>query len=668
MTHRPPGLLRARMDADLSMMICTAGHVDHGKTRLVKLLTGCNTDRLKEEQERGLTIELGFAPCLLKGEICVGIVDVPGHEKFVRNMVAGVSGIDLAVLVIAADDGVMPQTIEHLEIMELVGVRRGMVALTKIDLVAPERVEEVTAEIAEFLAGSFLDGARICPVSSETLEGFDGFYEGLVAAAGSLTRRRSDHIFRMPVLNSFSSEGFGNVVTGIPVEGEIEIGTQVELVPGGHRGKVRGLQRFLRDATEGGYGQCLAVNVPEFGKLRPERGQVLSLPGYLEPASSFDLLVRTVAGIDRPLRNAEEMVFHTGTSETRGKLYLLEEKTLSAETVALATIVLASPVVAAVHDKYIIRRSSPARTVAGGEICGVRGEARRSKGKRAASRVRAFLDFFSGIDRSSEERLTREIEFFLLGEGVAAVTLSVMARGALITEAVAEERLGQLVEEGRVLKISSDLYLHAERYRWCRDQITERVKETVERGDQLKLSITDLRKGYDWAPPLWNRIQEELEGEELISRSGDQYVLRGAVREVDDGLEEGDRRLVKKLLELYRESGFSSPRPGELPDLLRTSPAKIEHLLGLLVVREELFRLSKNVVLAREWLAKAEDIVVEIIGESGVLDSGDFKGHIGSTRKYALAILDYLDTRMVTVRMGNIRRLTGNYRKNMLPR
>ncbi len=668
MTHRPPGLLRARQDADLLMMVCTAGHVDHGKTRLVRLLTGCNTDRLKEEQERGLTIELGFAPCLLQGEICVGIVDVPGHEKFVRNMVAGVSGIDMCVLVVAADDGVMPQTIEHLQIMELVGVRHGMVALTKIDMVGPERVEEVSAQVRELVAGGFMEGARICPVSSETLEGFDGFYEELVAAAGRLTRRRSDHVFRMPVLNSFSSEGFGNVVTGIPVEGNVEIGQQVELVPGNHRGKVRGLQRFLRDASEGGYGQCLAVNVPEFGKLQPQRGQVLCLPGYLEPVQSLHLLVRTVSGIDRPLKNAEEVVFHTGTSETRGKLYLLEGKTLGADSIGLADIVLSSPVVAAVHDKYIIRRSSPARTVAGGDIVGARGDTKRARRKHAAEGVRSFLDFFAGVEPSSAERLSREIEYYLLGDGVIATTLARIARGALVGEATAREHLEELIEAGRVLELASDLFLHADRYAWCRERAAERVREATGAGGVLNLTISDLRQGYDWPLPVWNRIQEELEGEGLIQRSGDRYVLKGAVQEADDGLEDAERDLLKRILELYRESGFKSPRPEELPGLLRAQPQRVEKLLKLAIAREELFRLSKNVYLSREYVIKAEDLVVSIIEDKGVLDSGEFKHHIGSTRKYALAILDFLDTRMVTTRMGNNRRLTRNYRNNMLAR
>jgi selenocysteine-specific elongation factor len=205
----PPGLLRPEAHPDVVMMICTAGHVDHGKTKLVRLLTGCETDRLKEEQERGMTIELGFAPCFLGGNICIGIVDVPGHERFIKTMVAGVSGIDMTILVIAADDGIMPQTVEHLQIMELLGVRGGIVALTKIDMVPHEMAQQRIGEIEEFLKGSFLEGARICPVSSETFEGYGEFYDALVSYAGQIKREHRGGVFRMPVERAFSRQGRG---------------------------------------------------------------------------------------------------------------------------------------------------------------------------------------------------------------------------------------------------------------------------------------------------------------------------------------------------------------------------------------------------------------------------------------------------------------------------
>jgi len=661
----PPGLLRPRQQADVQMMICTAGHVDHGKTRLVKLLTGCSTDRLKEELERGLTIELGFAPCLLRGEVCVGIVDVPGHEKFVRNMVAGVSGIDMAVLVVAADDGVMPQTIEHLEIMELVGVRHGMVALTKIDMVSPERVEEVSRQVEELLVGTFMEGARICPVSSETLDGLTEFYDGLVEEVRGLERRRSDHVFRMPILSAFSSEGFGSVLTGIPLDGTIELGQQVELVPGGQKGRVRGLQRFLRDAQDGGYGQCLAVNIPDFGKLQPERGQVLSTPGYLRPARAFYLRLKVVSGVGKPLRNAEEISFHAGTSEVKGKLYLLEEKVLEAGGEGLAHIVLKAPVAAAVRDRFIVRRASPARTVAGGEIIGSEESGERARRRQALERLRGYLSFFEGTQAEGPGLLEREVEYFLASEGVRDHSLERIARGTLLTEEKAGECLARLVAAERVIELTPDSYVHAEEYRACLELAAARVQEACDAG-KLELSISELRQGYDWPLPLWSRLQEELEGEGLVARKGERFVLHGAVQEADAGLAAEERELMERLQEVYERTGFRSPRPDELPAMLGASEGRIESLLELQVARERLFRLGKNVVLSRNWLLKAQEIVVQVIERDGVLDSADFKTHLETSRKYALAVLDFLDARKVLIRHGNHRKLSGNYRANMI--
>jgi len=650
------------MDPDVIMMIGTAGHVDHGKTRLVRLLTGCNTDRLKEEQERGLTIELGFAPCLLKGEVAVGIVDVPGHEKFVRNMVAGVSGIDMTVLVVAADDGIMPQTIEHFQIMELVGVRHGMVAVTKTDLVSEERVLEVVEQVREFLTGTFMEGAKICPVSSETFDGFFEFYEVLVEEIQGLTKRKSDGVFRMPVLNAFTQQGFGAVVTGIPVDGTIGIGDQVELVPGQRKGKVRGLQRFLRDASEGGFGQCLALNVPELGKNPPSRGEVLCAPGFMESRESFHLRLSVVGGVGEPVRNAEHVVFHTGTSERRGKLYLLEEKVLGPGQVGLGTIVLSTPIAAAVHDKFIIRRPSPAMTVAGGEIIGLAETGRKPNRKRILGRLQAFVETFAGIGPTSPERREREIEYFLRSDGETGASLADIGRGTLLAREVVEDRLSRLAKEEKVLLLGPDLFIHRESYASCLEEAARRVEEASSDATSLSLNLADLRQGLDWPAALWSRIQEDLEASKLVARRDDKLVLETAVSNLDDA----DQDLMTRLHAVYEESGFRSPRPDELPERLGTSPVEVDRLLDLLCARGKLFRLSKNVVLSLSWVREAQTKVIEIIGEKGILDSGEFKHVIGSTRKYALAILDFLDARKVTVRRGNLRSLSANHEKNLL--
>ncbi len=662
MKHQPPGLLRVRMNPDLVMMVCTAGHVDHGKTQLVKLLTGCNTDRLKEEQERGLTIELGFAPCVLQSDIYVGIVDVPGHDKFIKNMVAGVSGIGMAILVIAADDGIMPQTVEHLQILELLGIRNGMVALTKIDLVGQERVEELQEEIRMFLEGTFLEQAAICPVSSETLDGFDRFYETLVREVKGLVRSRVAGVFRMPVLNTFSRAGFGSVVTGIPVTGTIQVGDPVELVPGKLRGRVRGIQRFLRDATDGGYGQCLALNIPEFSKNPPVRGQVICQPGYLEACQVFHLKLQVVSSVERPLENAEQVKLHTGTSEEKGKLYLLEGKSLGQGQKGLATILLSEPVAAAVGDKFIIRRASPAATIAGGEILAVSPTGGRGRKKQVLEMLQAHEAFLSGVDAASPEGTARKIEYFLVSHRPAGAPLKEIAQGTMLTLEVTREHLSNLRQAGKVLEPASEWYIHADSYGLRLDEATSRIKEAAAAGKSLSLSITDFRKGLNWHASLWNRIQEDLESKKLVTRRGDRFVLETAVEKLGDK----DHELMEKVLAVYDEQGFQSPRPEELAEKLRVPPEAVERLIDYLCNRGKLFRLSKNVVLSHEWMKRAQELVIKIITKKGSLDSADFKYHLNSTRKYALAILDFLDARRITVRSGNIRSLASEYRRNLL--
>lgn len=662
MPPRPPGFLSSRINPDVVMMICTAGHVDHGKTQLVKLLTGCNTDRLKEEQERGLTIDLGFAPCYLGGNLCVGIVDVPGHEKFVKNMVAGVSGIEMTVLVIAADDGVMPQTVEHLQIMELLGVRKGMVALTKIDLVTPERVQQVSDEIRGFLKGTFLDGCPICPVSSETFDGYPEFYETLVGLIQSLQKKRRAGIFRMPVERVFTQQGFGAVVTGIPVAGTVSVGDEVELVPGDQRGKIRGVQRFLRDATQGEYGQCLALNVPDFGKKPPVRGQVLATPGYLKAAVCFHLRLVAVAGLDKPLRNAEEIKFHTGTAEEPGKMYLLEQPELAESQTGLATVILHNPVAAAAHDRFIIRRASPARTVAGGEILAVSLVRERPRKAEAISQLKELLAAFQGVDLDSPEGMDKRVEHIVRRVRRTGGSIKDISQGTMLPRPVIRESVSRLVAAKRVLALAEDYFIHAEAYAKCLDSVKARVQRASAQEKLLSLSVADLHKDFDWPAPLWTRMEQELEQAKLLQKRADKYVLPGSVQAMPDA----DRALMMAILRVYTETGFHSPRPDELPEILHAPEPRVARLLQHLYNEGQLLRLSPHVVLTREWFKKAQEMVVQIIREKGTLDSGEFKNNIQSTRKYALAILDFLDARRVTVRIGNNRKLIPDYQRNLV--
>ena len=643
------------------MMICTAGHVDHGKTSLVKLLTGCNTDRLKEEQERGMTIELGFAPCYLGNNVCVGIVDVPGHEKFIKNMVAGVSGIEMTVLVIAADDGIMPQTVEHFRIMELLGVRHGMVALTKIDLVSEERVREVTDQIREFLKGTFMERSPICPISSETTAGFFGLYDVLVERIKNIIKERKVGIFRMPIERVFVQRGFGTVLSGIPVDGTVEIGTEVEIVPGSQTGKVRGIQRFLRDASEGGHGQCLALNIPDL-KKSPERGQVVCLPGYLRPATIFHITVRAVPGLENPIRNAEQIKFHTGTSEEIGKIYLLEDKTLGEGQTGLASVVLTNPVAAAIHDRFIIRRPSPAATVGGGEIRAISFGEYRPRKRDIVDQLRAYISAMGTVDPTSPEGIDREIEYVLAAEQKTGTYLKELSRRMSLPPEIVKESLSRLIANNEALALESDYYIGSDAYRSCFSDVESRIQKVCAEQHVLSIGINELRSGFDFPAPLWDRTQQDLERGELVAIRENRFVLKPSAAKLEDA----DRQLMDKLVALYEQAGFHSPRPEELPGMLHAPQQDIDRLLDYLCNEKRLVRLAKNVVLSYNHFKQAQDMVVRIIKEKGVLNSADFKYNIGSTRKYALAILDYLDSRRVTVRVQNDRKLAPDYQRYLL--
>jgi len=659
MSPRPPGLLRPHVQPDVLMMLCTAGHVDHGKTRLVRMLTGCRTDRLKEEIERGLTIDVGFAPCWLGGDLCAGIVDVPGHEKFIRNMVAGVSGIDLALLVVAADDGVMPQTVEHVRIMEILGVRHGLVALTKTDLVPPEDVARRTDELREFLAGTFLAGAPICPVSSETGDGFAALYETLVNAVARARRARPAGIFRMPVEKVFVSPGFGAVVTGIPVAGSIRVGDAVECVPGGALGRVRGVQRFLREASEGGAGQCLGLNIPEYGKTPPERGQVLCAPGFLRASTVFIARVQGVPGLPAPLRSGEAVKFHTGTAVTAGRVHWLDGNALAPGGRGGAVVVTEAPVAAAAGDRFLLRRASPPATVAGGRIAEAVEAGARPRRKEAAARLDAIEAFMGDADRDAPEGRVRRIEWAL--SGAPARRAEDLARETLVPPDETASRLAELARAGRAVDLGGGWFAAPARAAAAVREIEDRAKKAVAAG-RLNVPLHELRRGLDWPAALWNRVRAALEQSGRLAVRDDQAVLQPSL----DGLPEADRRLADAILARYEEAGFHSPRPDELPALVGAAPAHARRVLDYLVRQRRLVRVEDQVVLAYSHYRRAQDMAVETIRTEGVLRSPEFRDRLATSRKYAMALLDFMDARRITLRIGNDRRLRPDGEKNLL--
>lgn len=653
MERRPPGLLSRDEQAEVLLMIGTAGHVDHGKTRLVRLLTGCETDRLKAEKERGLSIELGFAPCSLGGGLAAGIVDVPGHEQFIKNMVAGAAGMDMTILVVAADDGVMPQTIEHLQIMQFLGVRHGMIVITKTDLVSPERVKEVQEEIELVVDGTFLENAPVCPFSAETLEGFDEFYNTVVLLATRAKIERVRGVFRMPVERVFTLAGHGTVLSGIPLAGTIAAGDEVQIQPSGTRARVRDMERFGHEAQKGGAGQCLALNLAGLARDSVKRGDVVTKPGYVQPATFLQVRLSTCHDLHIPLRHGEEIKLHTGTLEAHGKIGLYGCESIDKRQTAFASIHLSDAAAVSSTDRFVIRRHSPAVTIAGGVVLStMSGKPKLSRAKQIEQLAEKW-NWFGSLDTRTE--------FHFIESGFKGSTIAECAVGLLVERSEVQQLVLSLSSQGTLISCGDmERFLHAKGLESGREQVLRYLNRFLEKQSaSYGVTLREISDGLGVSDVVLKVILDSLIGSGEVERRESRFGLPDREKQFDVA----QKRLLERLEKVYLDTVFSTPRPDELPSILKCRDAEIEPLLDYLCQKGILTRLGKNVVFHHKWMREAEIRVVSTIEKSGPLDSGDFKEIISSSRKYALAILDYFDTIHITVRSGNIRRLHPSYAK-----
>jgi selenocysteine-specific elongation factor len=404
------------------------------------------------------------------------------------------------------------------------------------------------------------------------------------------------------------------------------------------------------------------LNIPEFAKKPPVRGQVLSLPGYLEAAQTFHVRLKTIRSLQNPIRHAEQIKFHTGTIEEVGKIFLLEDEVLQEGKTGLATVVVNKPVGAAAYDRFIIRRLSPLSTLAGGEILAVSRAEKRPRKKRLVEQLNALLVCFKDIDPMTPEAVEKRVEYFLKMGRKRSFSPEDISKGTLLTEEVVKNSLSSLVEQDKVIVLGPSLHIHTETYRQLLSEMESRLEKIASEQGTLILSSSQLRQDFDWSIRLWKRIEEDLQSKGVLKKKGNRFILQAAV----EMLGEDERRLMTKIQKVYAEMGYHSPRPDELAEMFRSSQEQINRILDYLFSQRKLIRLSKNVVLDYDSFKKAQDRVVEIIQEKGALDSADFKQYIGSSRKYALGILDFLDSKRITVRSGNIRKLTPDYLMNLL--
>ncbi len=619
------------------LVVGTAGHIDHGKSALVHALTGVHPDRLKEEQRRGITIDLGFADLTLSPEGVVSLVDVPGHERFVRHMVAGVSGLDAVLLVVAADDGVKPQTREHLAICSLLGMRNGIVVLSKVDLIEPDLREVVALEVRELLRETFLDGAPLLAVSSRTREGIDALRDELRRLLRDLPERPAEGVARLPIDRSFVQKGFGTVVTGTLVSGTLAEGEDVEILPGGKRGRIRGLQVHKRKVEKVRAGRRVAVNIQGLDCIDASRGATLTTPQALLTTRRARVLVELLPTAPAPLRHGGPVRLHQGTCERAARMRIV---TPPADGPFEADLVLAQDTVLLPGDRFILRRPAPIDTVGGGVIVDAH-PARGHKRPRIA-----------GTPLTREDPwIERVARAGAAGRPVAAVAAEL---GRSVGEV--EAALGPLLDGGRVVRAAGLLFTGA-LWREKREGTLVALrafhaKEPLKSGMSREALRAQLAR--EMPPEAFRELLHSLAADGDIRLAGERLALAGH-RVV---LSPDDAGHAERIEAAFRRAGLDPPL---VEDVAREmGGVHGSRLADWLIEEGRLVRIRDGRVFHGDALEALRRKLREFARTSSTIEIGTFKELAGATRKNAIPLLEQFDEERLTRREGNVRRILTN--------
>jgi selenocysteine-specific elongation factor len=607
-----------------SFVVGTAGHIDHGKSTLITALTGIDPDRLAEEKRRGMTIDLGFAHMLLPSGREIGMVDVPGHARFMRNMLAGTHGLDAVLLVVAADEGVMPQTREHLEVVDLLEVRRGIVVLSKADLVDEAWLELVTAEVRETLETTALAGAAVLPVSAVTGQGLGELIAALDGLLDGAEPRVDLGRPRLPIDRVFTMSGFGTVVTGTLVDGTLSVGDELEVVPQGRLVRVRGLQRHNRSVETASPGSRVAANITGVEKSELGRGDVLSPPQTLQSTRRIDARVRVLASAPRSLRHGAELLLHTGTTEVGCRVIVLAGDAIEPGEGTYVQLYLERVIAARNQDGFILRVPSPPMTLAGGRFVDV--------APRKHSRHDAAVGESLGR-RAAGDVLQEELCKYPRGVTVAALLKATTAQQTDV-EGLRARRIGE--------------WLFADEA-W--NAIAERAMSEVQ--------------AYHAAHPLRSGMaREELRSRLRLPPNSFPAVLaslvkEGRLHEKDGAIAAPEHRVAiaasdgpaARLLEVLAEHPFAPP---SLPDAMERTGAGLE-VVRALAQRGDLVRVSEDIAFTQDAYAKVVAVVKELIATTGSVTVAQLRDRMGASRRPVLAVLEHLDAEKLTRRVGDQR-------------
>lgn len=608
----------------------TAGHVDHGKTELVKALTGHDTDRLKEEKERGISIELGFAPLPLAPDVFLGVVDVPGHERFVRQMVAGAGGIDVAMLLVAADEGVMPQTEEHVEVLRSLGIQHGVIVISKADLAAAETLALVREEIAGLVRGSFLENAAVVPVSAKTGAGMDALRASLIALARALVGRESSGPFRLAVDRVFHQKGIGVVVTGSCYSGRVRAGDELSLLPAGHTVRVRDLESFGAKKAEGAAGERLAIALHGVKLDEVARGDMLTTPGRFAATRILDARVALGAHGPRALKNRERVRIHHGAREVLGRVVLLDVDELARGEAALAQLRLESALVASSGDRFVVRTYSPARVVGGGVV------------------VDAAPDVHRRFDRKALERV-RDRE---MGEPDAVLEQSIADAGVTGVADADANTVAVLAARGAVVAIGGR-WFHREVLAALAMRAVDAASAHTDRHPlQWGIDKEELRRRLEFPHPaaLFHRVLETLSATHPLFVKEDRVRAGSAEHAVPMEL----AHALMKLNEAVRAAGVTFLSRDEAQKAWSGREPFAEAARWLRDAGEWI-EIGEAGWMHREALARGVEAARDLFLRQSSMSVADFKDALGISRKHAIPLLEYFDQRRLTVRKGDSR-------------
>jgi len=632
-----------------NIMLGTAGHVDHGKTALVKLLTGCETDTLAEEKQRGLTIDLGFAPCRLADQRVVGVVDVPGHVDFIRNMVAGAHGIDVVIFVVAADDGIMPQTHEHLHILTLMGLRHGLVALTKTDLVDPGRRSFVIQDLRRLLTNTFLAAAPICPISNITGEGYEAFFDSLNQVVNTCEDRPCSGWFRMWVEDVFSIRGSGTVITGIPTHGRIKPGDRLHLLPIGLPGRVRRMQVYGEDAIEGRAGECVAVNIPEIDHPAAQRGMLLCESNAAPMVTIAEAELRILDSVKTKVQDYIEAQLHVGTAAVPAHLAMLEQTEMTGGQKQMIQLRLKEPLPLAPGERFVIRANlaesvvAGLTTIGGGRILGVSNARLRRKKQWTIDLLAARREAIDDSERWCE---------LVLREATSPAGLAELQQKCWMR---AEETSGvveRLRAAGRAVPAPAGGWLH-------RDAVQKTAGEAlaaIEAFHSANAQRTGISRGELLAALNINESLLDLALETLlqakrVERSGSLLARAGWSTRLSDR----DQRLCDQVAAKLEQARWAPPSLEELAVSLGEPLPRVAAMALLLTEQGVVVRLDERVWMHRDAVEAGKQTALRLLARAQSFSTMDFRDALGVSRKYAVPLVDYLDKIRFTVRSGNNR-------------